>query len=221
MKQVTLESLALRHKDEVARRDRFTAEMQAVIPWSGPLARVSPRYPKARSGTRPMPLEPVRCIDWIQNRHDRSDPAAAEDAGYDSDSMRRFAGVESAEDTIPDETSLSFSAFARAGLPRGEDLPKCRRFRRRSERELRVHLAVSVDRLPKADVDDGRRDRSLCRRELGLSGFERGGVAVVLEAPARFDRQVSLPAGGANSQWRAAVMYVWIAARIAAARVCI
>jgi IS5 family transposase len=41
----------------------------------------------------------------MQNWFNLSDPGA-EDALYDSESMRRFAGIELAEDTIPDESTI-------------------------------------------------------------------------------------------------------------------
>jgi IS5 family transposase len=44
-------------------------------------------------------------IYFLQHWFDLSDPAA-EDAIYDSESMRRFAGVELGEDTIPDESTI-------------------------------------------------------------------------------------------------------------------
>jgi len=44
-------------------------------------------------------------IYFLQIWFDLSDPAA-EDAIYDSESMRRFAGVELSDDTIPDETTI-------------------------------------------------------------------------------------------------------------------
>src|SRR5690606_28329745 len=44
-------------------------------------------------------------IYFMQNWFNLSDPAA-EDALYDSESMRRFAGIELADDAIPDESTI-------------------------------------------------------------------------------------------------------------------
>ncbi len=41
----------------------------------------------------------------MQQWFNQSDPGM-EDAQYDSESMRRFAGIELAEDAIPDETTI-------------------------------------------------------------------------------------------------------------------
>ncbi len=89
----------------MTRRERFLAEMNAVIPWPDLLRLIEPHYPKAGNGTQPMPMERMLRIDFMQNWFNRSDPAA-EDALYDSESMRHFAGIELAEDTIPDETTI-------------------------------------------------------------------------------------------------------------------
>jgi IS5 family transposase len=49
--------------------------------------------------------KPCCGIYFLQHWFDLSDPAA-EDALYDSESMRRFAGVELSEDAIPDESTI-------------------------------------------------------------------------------------------------------------------
>jgi transposase, IS5 family len=105
MKQTTFASAAWDKKGKVTRRERFLAEMDAVIPWARLLALIEPHYPKAGHGTQPMPLERMLRIYFMQNWFNLSDPAA-EDALYDSESMRRFAGIELVEDAIPDESTI-------------------------------------------------------------------------------------------------------------------
>ena len=105
MKQTTFASMAWAAKGKVTRRERFLAEMNAVIPWARLVALIEPRYPKAGGGRPPLPLERMLRIYFMQQWFNLSDPQA-EDALYDSESMRRFAGVELAEDTIPDETTI-------------------------------------------------------------------------------------------------------------------
>lgn len=105
MKQTTFASLAWQGKGKTTRRERFLGEMNAVIPWSRLLALVEPHYPKPGNGTQPMPMERMLRIYFMQNWFNLSDPAA-EDALYDSESMRRFAGIELAEDAIPDESTI-------------------------------------------------------------------------------------------------------------------
>jgi IS5 family transposase len=105
MKQTTFASLSWAHKGKVTRRERFLAEMNAVIPWERVLSLIEPHYPKAGNGTQPLPMERMLRIYFMQNWFNLSDPGA-EDALYDSESMRRFAGIELAEDTIPDESTI-------------------------------------------------------------------------------------------------------------------
>jgi transposase, IS5 family len=105
MKQTTFESLAWSNKGKVTRRERFLAEMDAVIPWTRLLGLIEPHYLKAGNGTQPMPLERMLRIYFMQNWFNLSDPAA-EDALYDSESMRRFTGIELAEDAVPDESTI-------------------------------------------------------------------------------------------------------------------
>ena len=52
-----------------------------------------------------MPLERMLRVYFMQQWFNLSDPQA-EDALYDIEPMRRFAGVELAEDAVPDETTI-------------------------------------------------------------------------------------------------------------------
>jgi len=106
--QRTFAGLAWTAKKKVTRRERFLAEMDAVIPWVEFVAVIAPYYPmrrRHRSGRPPMPIEAMLRIYFLQQWFDLSDPAA-EDALYDSEAMRRFVGVELVEDAIPDETTI-------------------------------------------------------------------------------------------------------------------
>ncbi len=105
MKQMTFASAAWQNKGKVTRRERFLGEMDAVVPWSRIEALIEPHYPKAGNGTQPMPMQRMLRIYFMQQWFNLSDPAA-EDALYDSESMRRFAGIELTEDTVPDETTI-------------------------------------------------------------------------------------------------------------------
>src|ERR1700677_535241 len=105
MKQTTFASAAWDRKGKVTSRERFLAEMDAVIPWERLLGLIEPHYPKAGNGTQPMPMERMLRIYFMQNWFNLSDPQA-EDSLYDIESMRRFAGLELAEDAIPDESTI-------------------------------------------------------------------------------------------------------------------
>lgn len=105
MKQRTFATSAWDRKGKVTRRERFLAEMQAVIPWARLLGLIEPYYPKAGNGTQPLPMAAMLRIYFMQQWFNLSDPAA-EDSLYESESMRRFAGLELGEDRIPDESTI-------------------------------------------------------------------------------------------------------------------
>jgi IS5 family transposase len=79
--------------------------MDAVIPWPGLVSLIEPRYPKPGRDRPPLELERMLRIYFLQQWFNLSDPQA-EDAIYDSESMRRFAHVELGDDVIPDETTI-------------------------------------------------------------------------------------------------------------------
>lgn len=105
MKQKSFASLAWDGKKKVTRRERFLTEMDAVIPWDRLLALIEPHYPKGETGRPPKPLATMLRIYFMQQWLNLSDPQA-EDELYDSESMRRFAGLDLADDAIPDETTI-------------------------------------------------------------------------------------------------------------------
>lgn len=104
-KQETFSGLAWKNKGRMTRREKFLAEMDVIIPWEQLIRVVEPHYSKGKQGRPPYRLETMLRIYFLQIWFDLSDPAA-EDAIYDSESMRRFVGVDLADDRIPDETTI-------------------------------------------------------------------------------------------------------------------
>lgn len=105
MKQSTFASLAFDAKRKRTKRERFLAEMDGVVPWEKLMDRIRPHYPKMGKGRQPHPLETMLRVHCLQHFFNLSDPGA-EEALYDSEAMRRFAGLELGEDTVPDESSI-------------------------------------------------------------------------------------------------------------------
>ena len=106
MKQSTFASLAFERKKKQTRRERFLAEMEKVVPWAALLAVIEPHYPTTgRRGRPPMPLATMLRIYFMQQWYALSDPAM-EDALYEVESMRRFAGLDLTDDAMPDETTI-------------------------------------------------------------------------------------------------------------------
>jgi hypothetical protein len=107
MKQQSFSMKGYFDKGKKTRREEFLAEMDQVMPWQRLLALIEPHYPKGSSaGGRPaLPLERMLRIYCLQQWYNLSDPGA-EEALYDSITMRHFTGVCSDADVIPDETSI-------------------------------------------------------------------------------------------------------------------
>ena len=104
--QRTFAAIAWSQKGKVTRRERFLTEMDAVVPWARLVALIAPHYPKVDGpGRPPLGLEKMLRIYFLQQWFNLSDPQA-EDAIYDSESMRRFARVELGHDIVPDETTI-------------------------------------------------------------------------------------------------------------------
>jgi IS5 family transposase len=107
MKQTALSMTGFFDKGKKTRRQQFLAEMEQVMPWARLCALIEPHYPKGSpaGGRPPLPLERMFRIYCLQQWYGLSDPGA-EEALYDSLTMRRFAGVSTDADVIPDETSI-------------------------------------------------------------------------------------------------------------------
>jgi hypothetical protein len=107
MKQTALSMTGYFDKGKKTKREQFLAEMDQVVPWARLCALIEPHYPKPSKGggCPPIPLERMLRIYCLQQWYNLSDPAA-EEALYDSIVMRRFAGVNSDGDIIPDESTI-------------------------------------------------------------------------------------------------------------------
>jgi IS5 family transposase len=105
MKTMSFASLAYENKKKKTRREKFLEEMDKVIPWGELLQVIKDYYPKAGNGRQPLPLERMLRIYFMQQWYGLSDPAM-EDALYDIESIRRFAGIDIEVDVIPDETTI-------------------------------------------------------------------------------------------------------------------
>lgn len=107
MKQRSLAMTGYFDKGKKTRREQFLAEMDQVVPWARLYGLIEPHYPKGSpaGGRPPLPLERMFRIYCLQQWYNLSDPGA-EEALYDSITMRRFVGVCTDADVIPDETSI-------------------------------------------------------------------------------------------------------------------
>lgn len=104
--QSSFSDLEYAAKKKLTRRDRFLAEIEAVTPWSAMVAELEPFYPKGEGrGRPPIGLERMLRMYVAQQCFGLSDEGT-EDAIYDSQSIRRFVGIDLARESAPDATTL-------------------------------------------------------------------------------------------------------------------
>lgn len=92
-------------KKKQTRRDKFLGEMERVVPWVRLVARLQPLYPRGERGRPPIGLERMLRLYFLQQWYGLADEAL-EDALYDSQALRGFAGIELNRDPVPDATTL-------------------------------------------------------------------------------------------------------------------
>ncbi|MGY6555044.1 MAG: IS5 family transposase [Wenzhouxiangella sp.] len=110
MDQLSFADLEYENKKRKTRREKFLERMDALIPWPRLLKKLKKHYPKGTRGRPPYTLETMLRIHCMQLFYNLSDPAM-EDALYEIESMRRFAGLKLSE-ALPDETTiLNFRHF--------------------------------------------------------------------------------------------------------------
>jgi IS5 family transposase len=105
MRQLTLSTVNFDKHSKPTRRAKFLAEMEQVVPWRELCAIIEPYYPKAGNGRPPIGLERMLRLHLLQHWFNLSDPAA-EEALYESVSMRRFVGIDLGREPVPDETTI-------------------------------------------------------------------------------------------------------------------
>ncbi|MDQ6958569.1 MAG: transposase [Mariprofundaceae bacterium] len=97
MKQWSFAELEYQSKKRLTRREIFLNEMEASMPWSVLLSVIEPYYPKQwQPGRQPKGLASMLRIHCMQHWFSLSD-RQMEDALYEVESIRRFAGYTSDE----------------------------------------------------------------------------------------------------------------------------
>lgn len=88
------------------RKEKFLEEMESIIPWVELTEVIKPYYPvPKKAGRRPIGIERMLRIHFLQHWFELSDPAA-EEALYDSRAMRQFVGIDLGKEPVPDETTI-------------------------------------------------------------------------------------------------------------------
>ena len=106
MRQTTLSDAGFDKYRKQTRKERFLDDMEKIIPWAELAEAIEPFYPKPKgAGRRPIGVERMLRIHFLQHWFNLSDPAA-EEALYDSRAMRRFVGIDLGREPAPDETTV-------------------------------------------------------------------------------------------------------------------
>ena len=112
MQQRTLadvsEGVGFERYHKTTRRERFLKEMEAIIPWGELVSLIEPHYPRlsaGQAGRRPVGVERLLRIHFIQHWYNLADQAV-EEAVCDSLALRRFVGIDLGKSPVPDETTI-------------------------------------------------------------------------------------------------------------------
>ncbi len=104
MNQLSFSEAEYTHKKRKTRREKFPEQMDKLIPWKQLEKKIARHYAKPGNGRRPYPLSIMLRVHCMQLFYNLSDPAM-EDALYEMESMRRFAGLR-LSGSLPDETTI-------------------------------------------------------------------------------------------------------------------
>src|SRR4249919_3011352 len=106
MSQRSFASAEYAMKKKRTRREKFLAEMERIVPWGRLIAVIEPLYPKSgRVGRQPIGVPRMLRMYCLQQWYGLADEAL-EDALYDSQALRSFAGIDLAVATVPDATTV-------------------------------------------------------------------------------------------------------------------
>jgi len=92
-------------KKRVTRREAFLGVMEEVVPWKALVGRLEAHYPKGERGRPPVGLERMLRLLVVQNSFGLSD-VGLEDAVYEMQCVRNFAGIDLSVEDAPDATTV-------------------------------------------------------------------------------------------------------------------
>ena len=105
MRQTALATTGFDRYAKTTRREAFLAQREDVVPLAAFLGLIAPFFPKAGNERPPSGLERMLRIYFLQQWFDLPDPGA-EEAPYNSKSMRRFVGIDLGREPVPDENTI-------------------------------------------------------------------------------------------------------------------
>jgi len=104
-KQMSFAQAEYAGKKKQTRREKFLSEMELIMPWARLVAVIEPHYPSGRRGRPPIGIERMLRMSFLQQWYALADEAL-EDAIYDSQALRTFAGIDLSVEGVPDATTL-------------------------------------------------------------------------------------------------------------------
>jgi IS5 family transposase len=104
-KQMSFAQAEYAGKKRITRKEKFLGEMDKLMPWARLGGVIEPHYPKGERGRPPVGIERMLRIYFLQQWYALGDEAL-EDAIYDSQAMRTFAGIDLSVEGVPDATTL-------------------------------------------------------------------------------------------------------------------
>ena len=106
MSQLSFASSEYAMKKKRTRREKFLGEMDRIVPWARLIAIIEPLYPSSgRVGRPPIGVKRMLRMYFLQQWYGLADEAL-EDALYDSQALRTFAGIDLSVEAVPDATTL-------------------------------------------------------------------------------------------------------------------
>ena len=104
MNQMDFPALEFAAEKKRTRRERFLDQIEAAMPWALLVAQIEPFYPKGERGRSGSVGRMLRMY-IVQQCLGLADEAT-EDAVYDSQSVRRFVGIDLSREGAPHATTL-------------------------------------------------------------------------------------------------------------------
>jgi IS5 family transposase len=92
-------------KKKTTRREKFLSQMEQVVPWARLVAVIVPHHPAGKRGRPPAGIERMLRLYFLAQWYALADEAL-EDALYDSQALRNFAGIDLGSEAVPDATTL-------------------------------------------------------------------------------------------------------------------
>ena len=103
--QLSFAANEFRGKKKQTKREKFLGQMEELVPWEKLVELIEPHYPKGGRGRPPKGIEKMLRVYFLQQWYGLADEAL-EDAIYDSQAMRLFAGIDLSSEGVPDATTL-------------------------------------------------------------------------------------------------------------------